>query len=729
MLALICYKPAAAAVYATAFTMIGSGGSPQTVLMGFVMLLLSVLTLPALMRFFTWTTGTIASSGGGGQLLGAATVGAIAIGAMRVLRRRVGAGPGRLPRLPARPPPPGSPAAAAWRSAAGRPAIRPRRPRPLSGGRRQAPRRAHARVRRSAQPAAGAGIGLRARQRPPGPLTRPPGRGRAPPGRASGSDGQRRGRGSRRSGRPAGAAAAGAQTRGRGAASRRRDGHRRTSDDQRASPVRTYGGWRRSRGIGLLGLGPAATFVLLGCFAALVLVAAFSLRLLLYVAPPAAAGRRRRGDPGRRGAARPARGAAAALVARHPRGPHQLPRRGRAGSTPGSCSCPGTLAATELLSAEDGHGGRYGLVRDRHTGYLTATMRVAPGLDLAGRPGGRRPVGGELGRLAGLPRLPPRAALGHRHRGHRPRPRIHAHRPGRRRDRHRRAPARAGDHGPARRHRPGRRGRRGHPGQHHLRPGRLSGPAAHHRRGGDRNRAGAAWAWNQRWAPAGSRVLGRARAADIAGIVRTAFDPAVRGEISRLLATGISPALEQQLNWSSAGPAGAEERWDCYQHDSGTSVSWAWREPPRQNVTSDVPGPPPRARAPTPSGSACSTGRCPPPRPPAPWTARSGRRSSASEYARRTRRDVTARDAHDQARARQAADEEARGAGVSLLGLYVTVTVTDPAQLPRAAADTEAAAESSKIRLQRLYRSQAAGFTATLPCGICLPELARRFRH
>ena len=106
------------------------------------------------------------------------------------------------------------------------------------------------------------------------------------------------------------------------------------------------------------------------------------------------------------------------------------------------------------------------------------------------------------------------------------------------------------------------------------------------------------------------------------------------------------------------------------------------------------------------------------------WTARSAPPTFRSEYARRTRRDVTARDAHDQARARQAADEEARGAGVSLIGLYVTVTVTDPAQLPRATADTEAAAESSKIRLQRLYRSQAAGFTATLPCGICLPELA-----
>jgi hypothetical protein len=83
MLALICYKPAAAAVYATAFTMIGSGGSPSTMVMGFVMLLLSVLTLPALMKFFTWTTGTIAGSGSGGQLLGMATMGAIAVGAMR----------------------------------------------------------------------------------------------------------------------------------------------------------------------------------------------------------------------------------------------------------------------------------------------------------------------------------------------------------------------------------------------------------------------------------------------------------------------------------------------------------------------------------------------------------------------------------------------------------------------------------------------------------------------
>ncbi len=82
MLALICYKPAAAAVYATAFTMIGSGGTARTALMGFAMLALSVVMLPALMKFFTWTTGSIAGGGGGGQVLSAAATGAVAVGAI-----------------------------------------------------------------------------------------------------------------------------------------------------------------------------------------------------------------------------------------------------------------------------------------------------------------------------------------------------------------------------------------------------------------------------------------------------------------------------------------------------------------------------------------------------------------------------------------------------------------------------------------------------------------------
>ncbi|WP_066946645.1 hypothetical protein [Microtetraspora fusca] len=83
MLALIFYKPAAAAVYATTFTMIGDGKDPRTVLMGFSMMLMSLIALPVLMKFFTWTTGSLAAAGTGGGILGASVAGAVAVGAFR----------------------------------------------------------------------------------------------------------------------------------------------------------------------------------------------------------------------------------------------------------------------------------------------------------------------------------------------------------------------------------------------------------------------------------------------------------------------------------------------------------------------------------------------------------------------------------------------------------------------------------------------------------------------
>ena len=83
MLALIFYKPTAAAVYATAFTMIGAGRDTRTVLAGFAMVFLSLLALPALMRLFSWTAGQVADSAGGGGFLQSALGGAVAIGALR----------------------------------------------------------------------------------------------------------------------------------------------------------------------------------------------------------------------------------------------------------------------------------------------------------------------------------------------------------------------------------------------------------------------------------------------------------------------------------------------------------------------------------------------------------------------------------------------------------------------------------------------------------------------
>ena len=137
MLALIFYKPAAAMVYATAFTMIGTGKDPRTVLMGFTMVFLSLLALPVLMRLFTWTTGHVADASGGGGFLQTALQGAVAVGALRGMSGGAGgSGPVEQARMvsarlgpagsgPAGASPPGGGARPGTPPAAGAPAATP----------------------------------------------------------------------------------------------------------------------------------------------------------------------------------------------------------------------------------------------------------------------------------------------------------------------------------------------------------------------------------------------------------------------------------------------------------------------------------------------------------------------------------------------------------------------------------------------------------------------------
>lgn len=61
-IALIAFKPAAMTVYATGYIL--TGGNGRNVLMGLAVLVLSVVALPAMLKFFTWTTGAITSGGG-----------------------------------------------------------------------------------------------------------------------------------------------------------------------------------------------------------------------------------------------------------------------------------------------------------------------------------------------------------------------------------------------------------------------------------------------------------------------------------------------------------------------------------------------------------------------------------------------------------------------------------------------------------------------------------------
>ena len=293
MLALIFYKPAAAAVYATAFTMIGAGTGTRTVLMGFAMVAMSVLALPVLMRFFTWTTGHVADASGGGGFLQTTLQGAVAVGALRGMSGGAGgSGPAEQARMvSARLGPAGSgPAGAAAGGAGARPGT------PLAAG---AP---------AATPAGSAAAVPAARA-----------------GAASGAAAAGTGAGSAAaaSAGPAGIAVAGLAA---GAASARR-----TATEAMQPPgtpggdcmsyhdtdtPRDYGGWRRRRGIGLFGFGAAGTAAVLGALLALIITATADAAALLYLAPPVllAGGlglARIGGEPLARG-----RGAAGALAVR-----------------------------------------------------------------------------------------------------------------------------------------------------------------------------------------------------------------------------------------------------------------------------------------------------------------------------------------------------------------------------------------------------------------------------
>lgn len=487
-----------------------------------------------------------------------------------------------------------------------------------------------------------------------------------------------------------------------------------------AAQPRLFGGWRRTRGMGLWGLGPGSTVVMLVCALAPLLMAAGSFRLGAVVAVPAAAVAgltvtRIGGVPLGHVAYRRARWGWGTVA-----GDREL----RAGATVAherAWELPGPLADAQLISADDGRGGRFGLVHDRRTGALTATLRCAAsstwlvdGRDADGWVSNWHSWLASLGYLPTVRWVTVTVDT--------------APEPGttlrdsvlRRVDPASPADARALVRELVERS----------PGASADVETRVSitfAPSAASGRPGDlpdraedvsRQLAGL----ESQLGTCGVVVLGRASGRQLASMVRIAYDPASRGDVDRALATG-----SDLLTWGEAGPVAANEDWEKYRHDSGISVTWGWHEAPRQHVTSDVltrllsPGRFPKRVTmlyrPLSAGDAARV--------------LEGQVNAAAfrdAYRRAQKRDETARDAADGEQARRAAREEAMGAGVVLLSLYTTVTVTEESLLPEAVADVESRADQCKIRLRRLYGGQAAGFATTLPVGICPAHLRRARR-
>ncbi|WP_327299906.1 SCO6880 family protein [Streptomyces sp. NBC_01197] len=202
-------------------------------------------------------------------------------------------------------------------------------------------------------------------------------------------------------------------------------------------------------------------------------------------------------------------------------------------------------------------------------------------------------------------------------------------------------------------------------------------------------------------------------AEELSEAVRIAYDPSVSTLVEESRSTGGSG-----LTWSDAGPAGAEEAWDHYRHETATSVTWMMSEAPRGEVLSSVltgllvPHPDIARKRVTllyrphdPSAAARIV----------EMDRKNARLKANQSHIAKAMDDIAVRSAD------QTAQEEAAGAGVVRFSMLVTATVADRAAGPRARAAVDNLAAPARIKLRVVTGSQAAAFAACLPIGLVLP--------
>jgi hypothetical protein len=190
-------------------------------------------------------------------------------------------------------------------------------------------------------------------------------------------------------------------------------------------------------------------------------------------------------------------------------------------------------------------------------------------------------------------------------------------------------------------------------------------------------------------------------------------------------AADIDAAPASMLDWAYAGPVDHDETRDTYLHDGGASRTWGWLEAPRGAVVESLFG---RLLVADPTLTSKRVSLLIRPLDP----------EAAARAVESDRKDATfnagkkptpsARDLAAVRVAEQAADEEARGAGVARISLLATLTVPrdDNASTALAEADRRllSAAGEARIRLRLMGAAQSASFAGNLPCGVVLPRHA-----
>jgi len=219
---------------------------------------------------------------------------------------------------------------------------------------------------------------------------------------------------------------------------------------------------------------------------------------------------------------------------------------------------------------------------------------------------------------------------------------------------------------------------------------------------------------------AGLAVDGWCSARELAGIIRTAFDPAFAGEAGR---RRNDPHAQAGVDPSGAGPRAAEAGWGVYRHDSGLSVTYQVDGWPTSPVHADL-----LAGLMSPASGRASHRLALTVEPIGPRRADAmlgvARTSRTANLAMRARIGQVApeRERAELADAERQDADRAAGHGLCrYLGL-LTVTAADRTVLDEACLDLEAAAARLRLEVRRCWGVQDVAFACTLPLGLGLPS-------
>lgn len=198
----------------------------------------------------------------------------------------------------------------------------------------------------------------------------------------------------------------------------------------------------------------------------------------------------------------------------------------------------------------------------------------------------------------------------------------------------------------------------------------------------------------------------------------TVLKPLRTGELTQWIRSCYDPQdWHSDLGgWQDARPTATREEWDAYRHDSVTSACFMWDECPGEGLSEQSLN---RLLGPADYVKRVTLVYEPVP---AHLAAREVDRQTQAalfrrQYRHRLGRDETARERLDMHRAQQTAEEQASGAGLVDVGMYVAVSAPDPSDLDAAAADLLNRAGEARIRMRRAYGSQAQCFAVTLGLG------------